>query len=69
MGDDDIRELTFILKIDQEVDNLGLNRDVQRGDGFITDYDLGVEGQGTGDADALPLSAAEFVGIASIAGM
>ena len=69
MGDDDIRQLKFILKVDQQVDNLGLNRDVQRGDGFIADNDLGVEGQGPGDADTLPLAAAEFMGIASIAGM
>jgi hypothetical protein len=46
-----------------------LNRNIQRGDGFITDNDLGIEGQGTGDSDALPLSAAEFMGIASIAAM
>jgi len=43
MGNDDIRELKFILKVDQEVDNLGLNRDIQCGDGYITDNDLVLE--------------------------
>jgi hypothetical protein len=48
---------------------LGLNRDIQRGNGFVTDNDLGIEDQGTGDSDALALAAAEFMGIASIAAM
>ncbi len=40
-----------------------LDGDVQGGDGFVADDEARLEGQGPGDADALALSAREFVGV------
>jgi len=42
MGDDDIGQVELILQVDQKIDNLGLDGNIQGGDGFIADNDLGV---------------------------
>ena len=41
-----------------------LNGHIQRGNRLVADDELGLHGQGAGDADALALSAGEFVRIA-----
>ena len=46
----------------QQVDDLGLDRDVERGDGLVGDDQLGLQRERAGDADALPLAAGERVG-------
>ena len=40
------------------------DRDVESGDGFVGDDELGAKHEGAGDADALALSAGEFVRVA-----
>ncbi len=62
--DEDIGEVELVLEALQEVDDLGLDGDVQRGDRFVGDDDLRPEGQTAGDADALALAAGELVRIA-----
>ena len=56
--------MKFFLKVNQQIDDLCLDGDIQRGNRLIPDDDLGVERQCPGNSDSLPLSAAEFVGIA-----
>ena len=52
------------LQVLKQVDHLRLNRHVERADGLVRDDEFGVERQGAGDADALALSAREFMRIA-----
>src|SRR5438105_2423944 len=61
MGDEEIRELQLLLKIFEQVDDLGLDRHVQRRDGLIAYHQLRVQGKGPSDADALPLAARELM--------
>ena len=46
----------------EQVDHLRLDRHVERGDRLVGHEQLGVQGQGPGDADALALAAGELVG-------
>ena len=62
MGDEDQRDAQLLLQVHEQVDDLGLDGYVQRGNGFIGHDELRMDGQGAGDADALTLPAAEFVG-------
>ena len=64
VGDEQIGQTHFILQLVKHIDDLGLNGHVQSGHRLIADHELGLHGQGPGDADALPLTAGEFVGIA-----
>jgi len=43
---------------------LSADTDVEGGDGFVGDDEFGLQCEGAGDADALALSAGEFVGVA-----
>ena len=51
----------MLLEVEQQVDDLGLNRHVQRGNSLVADDELRVRGERAGDADALPLAAGELV--------
>eukprot|EP01022_Parablepharisma_sp_SALTPOND_P030360 TRINITY_DN760_c2_g5_i1.p1 TRINITY_DN760_c2_g5~~TRINITY_DN760_c2_g5_i1.p1 ORF type:complete len:1316 (-),score=509.04 TRINITY_DN760_c2_g5_i1:3474-7421(-) len=62
--DEDEGDPQLGLQVQHQVDDLGLDRHVQRRHRFIGDDDLGIQGQGTCDADALALAAGEFVRIA-----
>ena len=61
VGDEEVREIETLLQVLQQVDNLRLNRDIERGNRLVADDDLGADRQGAGDADALALAAAELV--------
>ncbi len=54
----------FCLQISEQVDDLRLDRNVERRDRLVEHHELGVERQGPGDADPLPLAAGELVRIA-----
>ena len=62
VGDEDERQVHFALQVEQQVDDLGLDGDVQGGHRLVADNELGLECDGPGDADALALAAGEFVG-------
>ena len=62
--DEEIGEPELLLQVLQQIDDLRLDRDVERRDRFVADDELGTEGQRAGDADPLPLPAAELVRIA-----
>ena len=47
----------------QQVHDLGLDRDVERGDRLVGHEQLGLEGERAGDPDALALTAGELVGV------
>lgn len=63
--DEEIREVMLLLEIGKEVDDLGLDRDVQSTDRFITDNELWLNSESASNADALALAAAEFMRITS----
>ena len=52
------------LEIVEQVQDLRLDRDVERADRFVADDEVGVERERAGDADALALAAGEFVRVA-----
>ena len=62
VGDKKVRKIEFLLQIHQEVHDLSLDGDVESTDGFIADDEFRFNGKGAGDADALALAPAEFVG-------
>ena len=64
VGDEQVGQAVLFLQVLQEVQNLGLHGHVEGGDRLVEDDQLRVQGQGPCDADALPLAAAEGVGIA-----
>ena len=54
--DEDVGESEVALQVLQEVQDLRLHRHVEGRDGLIADDQLGVDGEGARDADALALS-------------
>src|SRR5215208_5185253 len=64
VGDEEISEAELALEVAQQVEHLGLDGDVQRGDGLVADDELGVNADGAGDANALTLAAGELVRVA-----
>ena len=64
MGDEEISEPEFLLQILQQVDDLGLDRYVQRRHRLVADDQLGFDGERARDTDALALTAGELVRIA-----
>ena len=58
------RELVLVLQVSQQVQDLRLDRHVQRGDGFVEDQQAWLQDEGSGDDHALALAAAEFAGAA-----
>ena len=61
VGDDDVGQLVRALQIAHQVEDLSLDRDVERGHGLVRDDQLRAEGERPGEADALPLPARELV--------
>ena len=61
VGDEKVGELELLLQVDQQVDDLGLDRDVERRHRLVADDQGGTQGQRAGDSDALALAAGEFV--------
>ena len=66
VGDEQEGDPELLLHVLQQVDHLGLDRHVERGNGLVRDQQLGLEGQGTGDADALPLTTGELARVAVV---
>jgi hypothetical protein len=64
MGDQEISEMEFLLELLKKQEDLGADGDIESGDGFIGNDERGAKNQGAGDANALALSAGEFVRIA-----
>src|SRR3989304_1100823 len=61
VGNKQISQAQFLLQVFQQVDDLRLNRYIQRRNWFIADDKGGVEGQGAGNTYALALAAGKLV--------
>jgi len=61
MGDEQVREPEPLLEIGEEVQDLRLDRHVERGHGFVEHHKIRLQRERTGDADALALPARQLV--------
>jgi len=57
------RQAELLLQILQQIDDLRLDGDVERGNRLVEHEELRIRGQRARDTDALSLSAGEFVGV------
>ena len=53
-----------LLEVAEEVDDLRTYGDVEGGDRFVEDEEVGAQGESSGDVDALALASGELVGVA-----
>ena len=67
VGDEEDGHAAFRLDFADEVEDLGLDGDVEGGGGFVCDEQGRFEGEGEGDDDALAHAAAELVGVFRVA--
>ncbi len=65
VGNEEIGKSVFLLQIHHEIENLGPNRHIQRGNRFICHDKARVESQRSGYSDTLSLAAGELVGISA----
>ena len=64
MGDEQVAQSQLPLQVDHEVQDLRLHRDVEGRDGLVGHHQIGLQGQGPGEANSLALAAAELVRVA-----
>src|SRR4029077_11837445 len=57
MADEEKGEAELLLQVLQEIDDLRLHRDVERGDGLVANDEIGLRRERASDADALALAA------------
>ncbi len=57
MGDEQIGQPELVLQVLEQVDDLALDRHVERGDGLVADDQLRIDAERARDADALALPA------------
>ena len=63
MRNENVGQIEFLLQMMEEVQHLGLDGNVQSGNGLVGDDELRFYGQGPGDSDTLFLTAGELVRI------
>lgn len=59
VADEEVAHAEVALQVHEQVEDLALHGQVERGDGLVADDELGLQRQGPGDADALELAARE----------
>lgn len=59
VADEEVAHAEVALEVHEQVQDLALHREVERGDGLVADDEVGFQGQGPRDADALELAARE----------
>jgi hypothetical protein len=64
--DHHVGQVQLVLQVLEQVDDLGLDRHVERGHRLVGDDQLGPQRQGAGDPDALPLATGELVRVAVV---
>src|SRR5436190_511979 len=64
MGDEEVGQIELLLQALQQVEYLRTNRDIQRGNRFIGNYQFGVDREGTSNGYTLALAAAKLVWVA-----
>ena len=55
------RDAPFRPEFPDQLENLGLNRDIERGNCLVRDDQVGFRQDGTGDTDSLALAAGKLV--------
>src|SRR6202051_4127560 len=65
MGDEEISQPQLLLQVLQEIDDLGLDRYIQRRHRLVADDQFGFDRERTRDADALALTAGKLVRMAA----
>ena len=65
MADEQVGEVELVAQVHEQVEDLRLDRHVERRDGFVADQNLGLHRERAGDADALALAAGELMRIAA----
>ena len=65
VGDEHVGQPELALELLQQVQDLRLDRDVERGDRLVADDEVRLEDERPGDADALALAAGELVRVAA----
>ena len=66
MRDEHVGEVELVLQVLEQVDDLGLDRHVERRDRLVGDDQLRAQRERPGDADALALAAGELVRVAVV---
>jgi len=61
MRDEDVGEAELALEVVQQINDLRLDRDVERGRRLVGDDNVGLKRKSARDADALALAAREFM--------
>jgi hypothetical protein len=59
VGNEEDGESEPALHVSEQLEDLGLHRDVERADGFVADENVWLDGEGSGDGNALTLTAGE----------
>lgn len=62
MGNEQVCQVKLLLQLLEEVDDLGLDRDIKCGNWLIADDQLRITSQSPGDPQALALPSTHFVG-------
>src|ERR1700759_2525228 len=57
VADEEVSQAKFALEVEKLVEDLRLDRNVERGDRLVADDEAGLDRQRPGDADPLPLTA------------
>jgi hypothetical protein len=57
VADEDVGDVGLVADVGEQVQHLGLDGDVEGGDGFVEDQDCWLRCEGAGDRDPLPLAA------------
>ena len=65
VGNEQVGQVERLTQVRQQIEDLCLDGDVERGDGFVADQETRLHREGAGDADTLALPAAELVRIAA----
>src|SRR5205823_9031331 len=65
VADEQVGQVEVALEVEEEVQDLALDRDIERGNGFVADDEVRRERERPGHADPLALAARELVRVAA----
>ena len=61
VADQHVGQMEFLLEVAHQIEDLGLNRDIEGRGGLVADDEFGPGRQGPRDGDTLPLPSRKFV--------
>src|SRR4029079_17199069 len=65
VADEEVRQVEIVPQVEEQVQDLALDRDIERRHRLVADDEVRPEGEGPGDADALALAAGELMRVAA----